>query len=141
METKLNWATDEKAIRKENFHNSELEILYLNIKDVFENCDDDFKLDINSYDGGKNAIGNRLKMAKQHFIEGNPMDLPEIGFNHHFRKIGFTNGRHRTLAAFQLGEEYIPFFVYKPDVEIIKNIVKYLENNDLKLKKNKKYKI
>ena len=121
----LNWADKDSAIRFRNFENKDFVLIKLHIADVFSKCHRDFALDVNSEDGGENKIGNRLGFAKEHFTSGFPMDLPEIGYNTHWKTIDFDNGRHRTLAAYQLGEEYVPAFVSKDSVELIKQLVRH----------------
>ena len=122
---RLNWADKSDAIRSGNFDNNDLVLIQLHIVDVFSKCHREFALDVNSEDGGRNKIGNRLGWAKEHFSSGYPMDLPEIGYNKRSNTIDFDNGRHRTLAAYQLGSEYIPAFVAKDSIEAIKGLVRH----------------
>lgn len=119
----INWSNQENAERPYNFNDDSYVVLNVKIEDVINNMDKDFKLELNDSSGGKNAIGNRLKMAKEHFIKGEPMDLPEVGYNKYTGKIDFTNGRHRTVAAYQLGHEYIPMFISKDSIEQFKGLV------------------
>lgn len=119
----INWSNQENAERPYNFNDDSYVVLNVKIEDVINNMDKDFKLELNDSSGGKNAIGNRLKMAKEHFIKGEPMDLPEVGYNKYTGKIDFTNGRHRTVAAYQLGHEYIPMFINKDSIEQFKGLV------------------
>lgn len=119
----INWSNQENAERPYNFNDDSYVVLNVKIEDVINNMDKDFKLELNDSSGGKNAIGNRLKMAKEHFIKGEPMDLPEVGYNKYTGKIDFTNGRHRTVAAYQLGHEYIPMFISKDSIKQFKGLV------------------
>jgi hypothetical protein len=121
---KLNWATEDNAERPNNFTRPEYQVLQVNIKDLFANMDDDFTLDIQDSSGGKNAIGDRVKKAVDHFKAGEPMDYSEVSYSQYTKKINVDNGRHRALAAFQLGKEYIPMFIYKKNIDMFKKIVK-----------------
>jgi hypothetical protein len=148
---KLNWANQENSIRPNNFEDENYVILNVNIEDITKHMHSSMKLDLHDPKGGKNGIGNRLERAKEHFLEGEPMDLSEVGCNDRNNVIDYTNGRHRVAAAFQLGYEYIPMFVYKENIEKFKTLVRtkdvdneivnFLKNKDNKPKKMKGLKI
>jgi hypothetical protein len=55
------------------------------------------------------------------------MDYPEIAYNSTLKTADYTNGRHRALAAYQLGHEYIPMFVSKYGLEEFKRLVRTRE--------------
>ena len=101
--------------------------------------DDDFKLDIFDSNGGKNAIGDSLNKAKEHFISGEPMDYPEVSYSLYNKTIDFTNGRHRSAAAFQLGCDYVPMFIYKGTLDGFMSLVrtKPIEQSPTSFLKNK----
>jgi hypothetical protein len=120
----LNWATRDNAQRKINFDDKNLVVLNVNIKDVFDNGGRSFRLDLDDELGGRNAIKDRLPRAKEHFKRGGAMDLPEVGYNEATGTIDFTNGRHRTAAAYQMGYEYIPMFVSKDGLDEFKKLVR-----------------
>lgn len=122
--TDLNWADQTDAERPNNFSDDDYVLLNVNIEDVFNHSDVDFRLDINSPTGGKNAIGDRLNRAKSHFKGGGAMDPPEVAYSRYSNGVEFTNGRHRAVAAYQLGHEYIPMFVAKADISAFTEIVK-----------------
>ena len=123
-ELNLNWAGVDNAQRPTNFNHEELVILNVHIQDVFDHMHSAFKLDLDDERGGKNAIGDRLSRAKNHFKGEHPMDLPEIGYNEWSGTIDFGNGRHRTAAAHQLGKEYIPMFVTIDGLDEFKKLVR-----------------
>lgn len=129
----LNWATPEFAERPSNFSGGEYELLNVKIADVIPHMHSSMKLDLNSENGGVNGIGSRLPRAKQHFLSGQPMDLPELGCNSRNNVIDFTNGRHRTVAAYQLGNEFIPMFVDKNNIEKFKSLVETKPVKNLEL--------
>lgn len=120
----LNWAIKENAIRPNNFDVDHYELLYVNVIDMMNNTEKDFKLDPYDRTGGENSIGVRLPYAVEYFKSGQPMDYPEAYYSKYTKKVGFDNGRHRTVAAFQLGEEYVPMFVYTDGIDEFKNLVR-----------------
>lgn len=120
----LNWANKDNAQRPQNFDDKEQIILLVNIKDTFDNGPSGFNLDVDAEDGGSNAIKDRLPKAKEHFQSGKPMDYPEIGFNMSLKTVEYTNGRHRAVAAYQLGKEYVPMFVSKDGLSQLKKVVR-----------------
>lgn len=140
--TIINWSNEDNAERPNNFHSEDYVILNVSVKDCFKHMHYSMVLDLDSENGGDNAIGNRLERAKEHLLSGNPMDYPEIGANDRNDVIDFTNGRHRSMAAYKLGEEFIPMFVYKPTLDKFKRLVetKPLDNdiNNFLNSKNKK---
>lgn len=110
----INWAdkTNSESLTLDKLNSDKYTLIQVNIKDCFENVSDSYALDINNVTGGKNAIGDRLENAKEHFMSGEPMDYPIVEFNLLNDEVSFTNGRHRTLAASQMNCEYIPMLVY-----------------------------
>ena len=141
--SELNWATPDNSERPDNFKDKRYTLLQVKISDIFKHVEDDFTLDINSEDGGKNAIGNRLDRAKGHFLSGKSMDYPEVAYSPYKEAISFTNGRHRTLAAFKLGEEFVPMFIFKKELEKFKELVETKSMNPIeknKIKRNRPFK-
>jgi hypothetical protein len=55
-----------------------------------------------------------------------PMDYPIVDFNF-LDEVDFSNGRHRTLAAAQLGCEYLPMLVYNENLDEFKKNVRTRE--------------
>lgn len=95
----------------------------------------------------KNQIGNRVEKAKQYIIDYNkdqrwihPIkktrsnstfvnfepSVVEINLNN---KIGFIDGRHRVLAAYELGIDKVPIEVPKDQADKIYNIINSLNEN------------
>lgn len=133
IEPKLNWANEDTAKRNYNYKSNNLVMLEVKIEDLMKHTFSNQKLDLNDPNGGENAKPIRIEKAKEHFLQGNPMDLPEVGCNDSGTAIGFTDGRHRTLAAYQLGADFIPMFVEKENLENFKKIV---ETRDIQPKLN-----
>ena len=124
---KLNWANKENSQRPSNFDSEDYIILNVNVLDIMTNSENDFKLDPYDAVGGKNSIGNRLPYALEHFVDGRPMDFSEAYYSPYKKKVGFDNGRHRAVAAFQLGHDYIPMFVFKENIDKFKEMVRTKE--------------
>jgi hypothetical protein len=113
LKQQLKWASSENSIRPRNFEDENLILVKAHVGDVFRNMSPGFRLDLNDPKGGENAIGSRLDNAKAHFKSGKFMDPPEVAYNDATGTVDFVDGRHRAVAAFQLGQMYIPFFVYR----------------------------
>lgn len=120
----LNWATRDNAECPFKFDIDDYVLLNVNIEDVFKHGSSDMVLDLNSPTGGKNAIGDRLQNAKQHFENNGAMDPAEVAYCDTNKTINFANGRHRAVAAYQLGYQYIPMFVYKRTIDKFKELVR-----------------
>ena len=133
IEPKLNWANEDNAKRNYNYKSNNLVMLEVKIEDLMKHTFSNQKLDLNDPNGGANAKPIRIEKAKEHFLQGNPMDLPEVGCNDSGTAIGFTDGRHRTLAAYQLGADFIPMFIEKENLE---NFKKMVETRDIQSKLN-----
>lgn len=140
MTIELNWANEENAQRPNNFNHPDYEILLVKISDVIPLMHSSMRLDLNHDKGGENGIKERLPRAREHFLSGEPMDLPEISCNDRNNVVDFTNGRHRMVAAYQLGAEFIPMFVYKPNIDKFKSLIEtkpFEDKNILNFLKNK----
>lgn len=139
VEPELNWANENTAKRNYNYKSNNLVMLEVKIEDLMKHTFISQKLDLNDPNGGENAKPIRIEKAKEHFLQGNPMDLPEVGCNDSGTAIGFTDGRHRTLVAYQLGAEFIPMFVEKENLENFKKMVetREFEHKLNNVKKNK----
>lgn len=68
----------------------------------------------------------RIARALYHWDQNGYIDPPEI-FPEHSQNITFADGRHRTIAAFHIGEKHIPVLVHRsvinkllPHIELIK---------------------
>lgn len=142
IQPELNWANEDNAKRNYNYKSNNLVMLEVKIEDLMKHTFNNQKLDLNDPNGGENAKPERIEKAKEHFSQGNPMDLPEVGCNDSGTAIGFTDGRHRTLAAYQLGADFIPMFVEKENLDSFKKMVETREiENKLDNQKQNKIKL
>lgn len=126
---KVEWATGQNIehatkLGKKDQQNSEYTIMWLNIDDLFYVTDRTQKLDVRDPSGGKNTIGDRIEKAKDFWAAGGYMDLPIIGWSEYSEKFYFTNGRHRLVAAYQLGDHWAPVLVDKDSVKMVKELIR-----------------
>ena len=142
IQPELNWANEDNAKRNYNYKSNNLVMLEVKIEDLMKHTFSNQKLDLNDPSGGENSKPERIVKAKERFLQGNPMDLPEVGCNDSGTAIGFTDGRHRTLAAYQLGADFIPMFVEKENLDSFKKMVETREiENKLDNQKQNKVKL
>ncbi len=126
MNEKVQWATEpEQAWRsgKNDLQDPNYKLMWLNIKDIFGATEKFQRLDPTSRTGGPNTIGDRIKMAKQHWADGNYMNLSIIGWNDYTNAFNFTDGRHRLVAAYQMGERWAPVLVDKNSVNKVEELI------------------
>lgn len=122
----INWAdeSNSETLTLEKLQSDNYTLIQVNIEDVFNQMNESYALNIHSDDGGKNAIGNRLENAKNHFMEGNPMDYPIVEYDSLYDETTFTNGRHRTLAAAHMGCKFIPMLVHNNNLDAFKSNIR-----------------
>ena len=131
----LNWAIDQnidKSLYGYRQKSDDRALFWVNIKELMDNTNPDFALDLNDPTGGKNKIGDRVNRAKEHWGKNGFMDPSEIGFNDHFKTIEFGDGRHRLVAAYQLGREYAPVIMLKDDAPNISQKIKLYKSDPSK---------
>ncbi|WP_339869371.1 hypothetical protein [uncultured Algoriphagus sp.] len=75
---------------------------------------------------GDMASDMRFVTTLDRWEGGLPVDPPELGIDINNGKINFkvSDGRHRAILAFHLGEDCIPVYVHKSNIEHIKILVK-----------------
>lgn len=54
---------------------------------------------------------------------GKVIDPPEVSFQENSNHITFMDGRHRTIAAYQIGAESIPVAIKKQELERFKSLL------------------
>lgn len=117
---KLKWAVGQHAGKAHGFakvhHQRDTHVVWVNVKDAFRYGNPEKTLDLETPEGGPNSIGNRVERAKQHWADGGYMNPSEVYLDRNGR-IDWTDGRHRMLAAYQLGEKYAPVFISQEDLE------------------------
>lgn len=113
--TDVRWAVDDNADKAQDWMNRKINdphrvVVWVNIRDLFKHTDSDQQMDINDPTGGRNSIGRRVENAKSHWFRGGYMDPSDIYVNQD-GKVHFTDGRHRLVAAYQLGHRYAPVII------------------------------
>ena len=98
-------------------------LIWLPIKKVFDKTDRNFRLDVNDPTGGPNSISNRVQRAKDFWAQGGAMEPSVIHYDPVFKQINFVDGRHRLVAAYQLGAKRAPFLVVPEEYDNIKNLM------------------
>ncbi len=85
----------------------------VNIQELFSKTPKNYRLDIADPTGGKNKIGDRVSKAMQYWQDGGRMDPPILSVQN--RQVNFLDGRHRLVAAAQLGETEVPIIIAPAD--------------------------
>ncbi|KKM82479.1 hypothetical protein LCGC14_1319100 [marine sediment metagenome] len=100
------------------------ELVWVEIKDLFDKTEEQQRLDVEDPVGGRYSIGNRVERARDYWQEGGYMDPPLVGWNDYKQTFNFTDGRHRLVAAYQLGERWAPVIVDRESVEKLRELVR-----------------
>lgn len=125
----VNWAIGKNIDKATKLGQKEIqdpnnEIIWVDIKDLFSKTGSDQRLDVDDPTGGKNRIGDRITRAIEHWKNGGYMNPAFVGWNDYFRNIGFTDGRHRLVAAYQMGERWAPIIVDKQSIDKVRELVR-----------------
>jgi len=104
-------------------------LVWGNIKDIMDNAVPNMALDLNDPMGGKNRIGQRVPNAKLHWSGGNYMDPSLIYMRG--SKVDFQDGRHRLVAAYQLGHRYAPVLVDREGLSAFQKVVRVRQDEAL----------
>ena len=123
--------TESKIGLKWNTKNSSpqnYEVVMVNIESLMDNTNPMQKISLSAQTKADDAniIGDRVSRAKMFWKEGNTMDMSMVGYSEYSNMVEFTDGRHRLVAAYQLGERYAPVLVDKEGVESFKTLVRCL---------------
>lgn len=102
-------------------------LLMVNIEELFANTIDNQRLDVNHEFGGKHGIKKRVPNAHSYWDEGNHMNPSIVGWVPHAKMLGFEDGRHRLVAAYQRGEREAPVLVPRAEVEYVKKLIRARE--------------
>lgn len=118
---KLRWAIGEHQSHAAGYVRSLLNdpdhiLIWVNIRDAFALGHQPAVLDPEHPTGGENSIGDRVARAKQHWQDGGYMN-PSVCSINHFGAFDWGDGRHRMVAAFQLGELYSPVLIERSDLD------------------------
>lgn len=92
-------------------------LVNVDIKKLFDNLESFQKIDLSSEEGGGKSMSTRIPRAKEHWQGGGYMDPPTVGYNEYLDKFTFTDGRHRLVAAYQMGYKTAPIMVPSDQVD------------------------
>ncbi|MDB4725936.1 hypothetical protein OAF54_00775 [bacterium] len=122
----LKWTNDPDQMQgkgKSDFNDSTMTIVDLPIEGVMSLASKSQRISLDatvkSEDKYGNFIGDRVNRAKEFWADGGGMDPSEIGLGLGSQTssfLDFGNGRHRLVAAHQLGATHAPFFVKKREL-------------------------
>ena len=123
----LNWAVGHNLDKADGWSNKDQAnpdnaIIWVNIRNLMNAVSDDFRLDLDDELGGGNSIKGRVVKAIEHFKSGGYMNPSMISLG--YRGIDFTDGRHRLVAAYRLGEKTAPVIVPKEQADEIVELLK-----------------
>lgn len=102
---------------KHDLNNPEFTLIWVDIANLFNQLDPDQYIDLKTASG---QIKGRIGRAKGHWEAGGYMDPAVVGYNQYRDHFVFTDGRHRLVTAYQLGEQFAPILVPKEQVDIFK---------------------
>lgn len=104
-------------------------LVWANIQDIMKNAVPNMALDLDDPTGGRNRIGQRVSNAKMFWSGGNHMDPSLIYMRG--SKVDFQDGRHRLVAAYQLGHRYAPVLVNRDGLRAFQRVVRVKQNETL----------
>jgi len=119
----LNWAIGENGYRAEQpelLDASTREIVWFDILELFEHTCPPWTLDP---DNLRPKDGRKVDAAREHFENGSWMDPADVQKMHEGGNYIEVEGRHRLIAAIQLGETYAPFSVPLGLVDRLKSTI------------------
>lgn len=98
-----------------------------NIQELFNKTPKKVRLNPTDPTGGKNKIGDRVHQAIEFWQHGGSMDPSVISITN--GQVNFLDGRHRLVAAAQLGETEAPIIIaptnHVPEAKKILNLKKW----------------
>ena len=123
----VRWAVGKNRAKASNLAQRDLKdpdyvLVWANIKDIYDNAVPNMALDVNDPMGGKNRIGQRVPNAKRFWSSGGHMDPSLIYMRG--SKVDFQDGRHRLVAAYQLGHRYAPVLVNREGLAAFQRVVR-----------------
>jgi len=110
LESSVVWNTKPEDMMPSNSSYAKKGVLVrVNIQELFSKTPKKYRLDIADPTGGKNKIGDRVAQAIQFWKDGGRMDPSIISITNN--QVNFLDGRHRLVAAAQLGETEAPIYI------------------------------
>lgn len=100
---------------------SDYTIVWVNIDDLFAKTSPGQQIDIKT---GAGEIKGRIPRAKKFWSDEGFMDPPRVAYNEYTDDFVFTDGRHRLIAAYQLGERYAPVLFPTEQLDLVRQRLK-----------------
>ncbi len=123
----LQWATGPNvkhaqpmAQRHQSPERDDYILVEIDIRRLFDQLHGDYKLDLDSEAGGGKSMSGRIPRAKEHWKSGGFMDPIYAGYSEYNDAFEISNGRHRAVAAYQMGETTIPALIPDYQLEVFK---------------------
>lgn len=124
---RVQWATGQNVQRAQpmaqRYQSSERDdyvLVEVDIERLLKNIPKDMQVDISSEEGGGKSMRHRIPRAKEHWQSGNFMDPPIVGFNEWTNNFEISDGRHRLVAAYQMGERTAPVLIPRHTLDVFK---------------------
>ena len=125
----LNWAVGPNINHaygaiKNDLNDPDYMVVWVDIKDLFDKTYSQQRLNVDDPTGGENSIGNRVERAKEFWHKGGYMNPSLVSWNDYCKCFDFSDGRHRLVAAYQMGERWAPIVIDKESTGKLKELVK-----------------
>jgi hypothetical protein len=124
--TKLKWAIGDNIHHGRNKQLKNLSnhlIKWVDICSLHESSFVCERLEIGEYNGKSVKVGLLAEKAKEHWRSGKFMDPVSIIYDNEKDACVFADGRHRLVAAYQLGARKIPVLMRQSDSTNIDNLL------------------
>ena len=81
------------------------------------------RISLSAQKGDLNVIGDRIQRAKNWFASDEKMELPQVSAfaDDTGEQVSISDGRHRLIAAYQLGEKTAPVLVDKAEAGLLRD--------------------
>lgn len=114
IESNVVWNTDvADMLPSTQFYAKKGVLAKANIHELFQKTPRKVRLNPEDPTGGKNKIGDRVATAIQHWEQNGVMDPSVISILN--GQVNFIDGRHRLVAAAQMGETEAPIIIAPAD--------------------------
>ena len=100
-------------------------LIWVDIRELYDYTWQSQRLDIDHPEGGPIGISNKIQRVKDHWQEGGYVDPSYLVWDRNEKAFVFVDGRHRLVAAYQLGEKWAPIIAANQEtVDMIRDLVK-----------------
>lgn len=95
-------------------------LVEVDIERLWDQLDTGSKVDLSSEEGGGQSMRTRIPKAKSHWEGGGYMDPSSVVYNKYKDTFDVSDGRHRIVAAHQMGERIVPILIPDYQLEVFK---------------------